>query len=230
MLDLCLSSALGRSPRILCLGAHSDDIEIGCGGTILRIVASQAPELVWVIFSSGREREREARASASLFLKGTKRQSVIVKDFRNGFFPYIGTEIKEFFEQLKQEFAPDLIFTHCRHDLHQDHRTICELTWNTFRNHFILEYEIPKYDGDLRSPNCFVSLDRRTCRRKVEYLCRSFGTQMSKHWFTPDTFESLMRLLGLESCSPTKFAEGFYARKIVLNPVSRRIRKPNRTK
>jgi LmbE family N-acetylglucosaminyl deacetylase len=217
MLDLIFGNSSGRLLRLLCLGAHSDDIEIGCGGTILKLAAIGRPvEICWVVFSSDHDREREACASAALFLKGIKRQRVIVKNFRNGFFPYVGTEIKEFFEELKQEFSPDVILTHYRHDYHQDHRTLCELTWNTFRNHMILEYEIPKYDGDLGSPNCFVSLDRRICRRKADYLCRVFGTQKSKHWFTPDTFEALMRLRGMESCSPTKFAEAFYARKLVI--------------
>jgi LmbE family N-acetylglucosaminyl deacetylase len=173
-------------------------------------------EICWVVFSSDHDREREARASAALFTRGIKHQRVLVKNFRNGFFPYVGGEIKEFFEELKQGFTPNVIFTHYRHDLHQDHRTLCQLTWNTFRNHMILEYEIPKYDGDLGSPNCFVPLDRSICRRKTDYLVRVFGTQKSKHWFTPDTFEALMRLRGMESCSPTNFAEAFYARKLVI--------------
>src|SRR5262249_19828689 len=147
--------------HILCLGAHCDDIEIGCGGTILRL-AREYDNLVftWVVFSSNRERAQEALESANLFLQHTKEQTVSINSFRDGFFPYIGAEIKACFEQLKQEVAPDLIFTHYRHDLHQDHRLISDLTWNTFRGHLILEYEIPKYDGDLGAPNFFVHLDR----------------------------------------------------------------------
>jgi LmbE family N-acetylglucosaminyl deacetylase len=231
MLNLILENSPARALRLLCLGAHSDDIEIGCGATILTLAASRRPvEICWVVFSSDRDREKEARVSAALFTKGIKQQRVIIKNFRNGFFPYVGSEIKEFFEELKLEFSPDLILTHCRHDLHQDHRTLCELTWNTFRNHLILEYEIPKYDGDLGSPNFFVPVEQRIGRRKVDNLCRAFGTQRSKHWFTPDTFEALMRLRGMESCSPTKFAEGFYARKLVMGSKTSTVPKRRRAK
>jgi LmbE family N-acetylglucosaminyl deacetylase len=217
MLDLSLAHPLSSVQRVLCLGAHCDDIEIGCGGAILELAASGRPlEIYWVVFSSDPQREKEARTSAALFTKGIKRRRTIIKKFKNGFFPYVAGEIKEFFEELKMEYAPDLIFTHCRDDRHQDHRTLCELTWNTFRNHFILEYEIPKYDGDLGSPNCFIPVDLGNCRRKTEYLLKVFGTQKNKHWFTADTFEALMRIRGLESCSPTKFAEAFYGRKLVL--------------
>ncbi len=232
MLELNFGDPLGRARRILCLGAHSDDIEIGCGGTILKLAAARRPpEIVWAVFSSGPEREQEARRSAALFLKGVKQQRVLVKDFRNAYFPYGAPEIKDFFEELKAQFSPDVIFTHCRHDLHQDHRTLCELTWNTFRNHLILEYEIPKYDGDLGAPNCFVPLEGPTCKRKIDYLCRVFGTQRDKHWFTPDTFEALMRIRGVESNSPAKFAEAFYARKLVLGAAANSTaRRPKRGK
>jgi LmbE family N-acetylglucosaminyl deacetylase len=218
MLSLTLGNPVERARRILCLGAHSDDLEIGCGGTVLKLAAGRRPpEITWVVFSSGAERDREAHESAALFLKGIKKRRVIVKNFRNSFFPYIAGEIKEFFEKLKNQFSPDLILTHCRHDLHQDHRLLCDLTWNTFRNHLILEYEIPKYDGDLGSPNCFVPLDRRICRRKIEFICRVFRTQRGKHWFSPDAFEALMRLRGVESAAPQKFAEAFYCRKLILD-------------
>jgi LmbE family N-acetylglucosaminyl deacetylase len=219
MLKLAFRGLKGLPLRILCLGSHSDDIEIGCGGTILQLLAEHTPlDVAWVVFSSGPKREAEARRSAALFLRGARRQSVITKDFRNGHFPSEISKIKEFFEELKREFSPDVIFTHYRQDLHQDHRTLCELTWNTFRNHMILEYEIPKYDGDLGTPNCFVHLDPRICKRKVQYLCKVFSTQREKHWFTPDTFEALLRLRGMESAAPNKYAEGFYGRKIMLNP------------
>lgn len=217
MLELSFDPLLNRPLRVLCLGAHSDDIEIGCGGTIMRLIASRRlVEMTWVVFSSGAKRGREARASAELFLHGASKKRIIIKNFRNAFFPQCAAQIKEFFETLKKRYSPDLVFTHCRQDLHQDHRTLCELTWNTFRNHSIFEYEIPKYDGDLGSPNSFVALDPETCRRKIAYLLRVFGTQRGKHWFTPDTFEALLRIRGLESCSPTRFAEAFYVRKLAL--------------
>jgi LmbE family N-acetylglucosaminyl deacetylase len=207
-----------RHPRkILCLGAHSDDIEIGCGGTLLKILAGRKdPHVYWVVFSSDGRREREALKSANDFLRGARRKTVVVKRFRNSFFPYSGAEIKEYFEQLKRDFTPDLVFTHYRDDLHQDHRLISELTWNTFRDHLILEYEIPKYDGDLGSPNFFVHLDEPIGRKKTERILKHFRSQSDKAWFTGDTFISLMRLRGVESNSPGKYAEGFYCRKIAL--------------
>jgi len=217
MLRLSLGPSQKAPLRVLCLGAHSDDIEIGCGGTILRLLRERpGMQVYWVVFSSGPERDHEARRSASLFLKGAKRPMVIIKDFRDSFFPAMASEIKEFFEQLKTEFAPDVIFTHHRNDLHQDHRTICELTWNTFRNHFILEYEIPKYDGDLGSPNVFVPLDRPVCGRKVKNILDSFKTQRDKQWFTGETFLGLLRIRGVESKAPGGLAEAFYGRKVTL--------------
>ncbi len=202
--------------RVLCLGAHSDDIEIGCGGTILKLI-EKYPQLsiYWVVFSASSHRAVEAQRSADAFLQSVRDKMVVVKKFRDGFFPYDGGEIKAFFEDLQKKLSPDLIFTHYRHDLHQDHRTICELTWNTFRNHLILEYEIPKYDGDLGNPNLFVHLDESLCDRKIGSLLTYFGTQENKHWFTEETFLSIMRLRGIESKSPGKYAEAFYCRKMV---------------
>ena len=201
--------------RILCLGAHSDDIEIGCGGTILELLRVHRDlEFRWVVFTSGAEREREARRSAELFLKSAAKKTVTVLNYRNGFFPFQGAQIKEHFESLKTEDAPDIIFTHARHDLHHDHRLINQLTWNTWRNHTVLEYEIPKYDGDLGTPNFYVPFDRRIAERKIKYLMACFGTQRDKHWFSHDTFAGLMRIRGLEVVSPGEFAEGFYARKV----------------
>ncbi len=207
--------------KVLCLGAHSDDIEIGCGGTVLQLLSVRPNlEVWWVVFSAGREREREARASAALFLKQAKRKKVIVKKFRDGFFPYQGTGIKEFFEKLKGEIDPDLVFTHYRHDRHQDHRTISDLTWNTFRKHLVLEYEIPKYDGDLGSPNLFVPLNRRICKRKIQHICDVFQTQSNKAWLTEDTFQAMLRLRGVECAAPDKYAEAFYCRKLVFGTES----------
>jgi LmbE family N-acetylglucosaminyl deacetylase len=202
--------------KILCLGAHSDDIEIGCGGTVLRLLASQQEiEIVWVVFGAGGKREQEARASAALFLSQAKNKNIIVKNFRDSFFPFEGAQIKNFFEELKST-SPDLIFTHYRKDAHQDHRLIEEFTWNTFRNHFILEYEIPKYDGDLGQPNAFAPLDQEIYEKKVRYLMEAFETQRSKQWFGKDTFLALMRLRGMECAAPSGYAEAFYCRKLVL--------------
>jgi len=218
MLPLTLLKNARQNCRILCLGAHSDDIEIGCGGTILELLRLyRRLEFHWVVFTSGAQREREARRSADLFLKGAAKKTVTVLDYRNGFFPFVGVPIKEYFEKLKADTSPDVIFTHTREDLHQDHRIINQLTWNTWRNHMILEYEIPKYDGDLRTPNFYVPFDRKIGERKIKYLMECFGTQRDKQWFTPDTFAGLMRIRGIEVNSAGKFAEGFYARKMTFS-------------
>ncbi|TKB65206.1 MAG: PIG-L family deacetylase [Nitrospira sp.] len=203
--------------KVLCLGAHSDDIEIGCGGTLLRLLAMYPnAEVWWVVFSAVGLRRREARSSAKAFLARASKSRVILKNFRESFLPFRGEEIKEFFEEIKAKFVPDVVLTHYRHDLHQDHRVVSEFTWNTFRNHLILEYEIPKYDGDLGVPNTFVSLDVEVCRQKVDNLRRHFASQRSKQWFTEDLFFALLRLRGVESNSLTKYAEAFYCRKNVL--------------
>jgi LmbE family N-acetylglucosaminyl deacetylase len=217
MLPLDLPQDPATPLTVLCLGAHSDDIEIGCGGTMLQLLDRYSHlEVFWAVFSSGREREREARTSASLFLKRARRKEVIVKNFRDGFFPYEGSRIKEFFEELKKKVNPGLIFTHYRQDRHQDHRTISDLTWNTWRQHLVLEYEIPKYDGDLGTPNCFVPLPQEICARKIKYICDVFQTQSNKAWLTEDTFQAILRLRGVECAAPDKYAEAFYSRKIVL--------------
>lgn len=206
--------------RILCLGAHSDDIEIGCGGTVLRLIeSSDRIEFYWMVLSSNPERAKEAERSACAFLRRAGTKTILVKSFRDGFLPYIGAPVKECFEELKKAFAPDVIFTPFRHDLHQDHRFVCELTWNTFRNHLILEYEIPKYDADLRSPNFFVPLSEAICRSKVNKLMRYFGSQRNKQWFSEDLFNGLMRLRGMEASSPTCYAEAFHCRKMLLDNV-----------
>jgi len=210
---------LPREARtVLCLGAHSDDIEIGCGGTIIWLRAER-PDLRfhWIVLSAPGDREHEARESARLFLgHDHEGHTVAVEQFRDGFFPYDGGGIKEFFEALKHRVSPDLVFTHARWDRHQDHRIVNELTWNTFRDHFILEYEIPKYDGDLGTPNCFVPLDRATGDRKVEHLLAAFPSQREKRWFTPDTFRALLRLRGVESGTQDPYAEAYYAHKVIL--------------
>jgi len=199
------------------LGAHSDYIEIGCGGTVLRILEENPDaEVLWVVMGASGQRADEATASAKSFLARARQKEVIVKEFRDGFFPYIGAEIKGFFEELKRRCAPDLILTHCRNDLHQDHRLVSELTWNTFRNHLILEYEILKYDGDLGTPNVFVHLTESLARRKVGILLDSFRSQLKKNWFTEDAFLAILRLRGLECNAPEKYAEAYHARKLVL--------------
>ena len=217
MFQLRLDTQSKASCKVLCLGAHADDIEIGCGGTILRLLrAYPKAEVYWVVFSAAGARRLEARSSAASFLAACGNKTVVVKNFRESFFPYRGEAIKECFEEIKGRFAPELILTHYRHDLHQDHRIISDFTWNTFRKHLILEYEIPKYDGDLGVPNTFVSLDAEMCREKVENLCRHFPSQKNKQWFTEDLFLSMLRLRGVEANSATQYAEAFYCRKHVL--------------
>jgi len=217
MLNLTFERRRDSIFRILCLGAHSDDIEIGCGGTVLRILEENPDaEVLWVVMGASGQRADEATASAKSFLARARQKEVIVKEFRDGFFPYIGAEIKGFFEELKRRCAPDLILTHCRNDLHQDHRLVSELTWNTFRNHLILEYEILKYDGDLGTPNVFVHLTESLARRKVGILLDSFRSQVKKNWFTEDAFLAILRLRGLECNAPEKYAEAYHARKLVL--------------
>jgi LmbE family N-acetylglucosaminyl deacetylase len=204
-----------RQPlRILCLGSHADDIEIGCGGTVLRLLADHPAAVVrWVVFSASPEREREARASAEEMLAAAGERSVEVHRFRESYFPWVGAELKDAFETLKP-FAPDLVLTHHRADLHQDHATVASLTWNAFRDHTILEYEIPKYEGDLGAPNVYVPLDEATARRKVEHVLRHFPSQASRAWFRAATFEAVLRLRGVE-CNAAH-AEAFHGRKILL--------------
>ena len=216
MLALNLPQSATAPLKVLCLGSHSDDIEIGCGGTILRLLSDfRELDIVWIVFGASNEREREARKSAALFLSQAVRKEVIVKSFRDGFFPFEGAEIKNYFEELKG-MSPDLIFTHNRKDAHQDHRLIAELTWNTFRNHLILEYEIPKYDGDLGQPSLFVPLDQEFYEKKIRYIMEAFDTQRAKRWFGKETFLALMRLRGMECVAPSGHAEAFYCRKLVL--------------
>jgi LmbE family N-acetylglucosaminyl deacetylase len=217
MLELEFEAGRDSPLRVLCLGAHADDIEIGCGGTVLQL-AENHPQVSfsWVVLSAHGERRREAAESADHFLENAGAKTVALNDFRDGYFPYQGARVKDFFEQLKSDVTPDLILTHCRGDLHQDHRMVCELTWNTFRDHLILEYEIPKYDGDLGAPNAFVSLSRSTCDRKTSYLLEHYASQRGKDWFSEETFRATLRLRGIEAGSGSGYAEGFYGRKLNL--------------
>ena len=206
-----------KHPKILCLGAHADDIEIGCGGAILNLLANNIKsEICWVVFSANEERRQEALESAHLFLKNSTKKNIIIRDFRENYFPYNGGEIKEYFNELRGHFNPDLIFTHYRNDLHQDHRLIYDLTLNAYRDHLILEYEIPKYDGDLGSPHVFVPLDERVLDFKIKSLLKYFQSQKDKPWFSKDTFRALPRLRGIESKSQSGYAEAFFCRKMVL--------------
>jgi LmbE family N-acetylglucosaminyl deacetylase len=203
--------------RLLCLGAHSDDIEIGCGATILRLIQEQPElEIYWVVFSARGTRAREAKASAGEFLRGVRSRRIRTLTYRESYFPDEWTEIKDTFEQVKRSFEPDLVLTQYREDRHQDHRVLSDLAWNTFRNRLVLEYEIPKYDGDLGVPNVYVPVTRQLCERKVSALLRHFQSQTGKHWFTADTFWALLRLRGIECVSPSGFAEAFYGRKLSL--------------
>ena len=206
----------GKHLSVLCLGAHSDDIEIGAGASLLQWQAAGARlDVLWCVLSANGPRESEARASAVDFLEGVERARIEVHHFRDGFFPAQASEIKVWFEQLKGRCEPDVILTHRGDDAHQDHREVSRLTWNTFRNHLILEYEIPKWDGDLGQPNFYVAIGAAAMARKIELLLRHFGTQRSKHWFDEETFRGLARLRGMECRAPERYAEAFFARKLV---------------
>lgn len=212
-----LLGAPARPLKLLCLGAHSDDIEIGCGGSVLRLLAERAGCSVhWVVFSASPERELEARNSARDFLAGAGDVNVLVKDFRESYFPAAWPAIKDFFEEIRRQVEPDVIFCHHLRDMHQDHRVVAELAWNTFRNHLILEYEIPKYEGDLGRPNLFVPLARAAADRKVELVMRHFASQASRTWFCADTFHGLMSVRGVECHAPERRAEAFHVSKFVL--------------
>lgn len=205
-----------RQPLILlCLGAHCDDIEIGAGGTLLRLFNEyEIASVHWTVFASNDIRRKEADISAKHFMKSVSEKKIEINSWRDGFLPFIGYEIKEYFERLKKEINPDIIFTHFREDRHQDHRFICDLTWNTWRNHLILEYEIPKYDGDLAVPNFYVSLEENYVINRNRIIIDSYESQLGKHWFDDNLFKALPRLRGMES--GVNFAEAFFARKVIL--------------
>lgn len=203
--------------RLLCIGAHSDDLEIGCGGTVLSWLGSMpAVEVTWVVLSAEGARAREARSSARALLRRAAARNIIVANFRDGYLPAQYSDVKCFLEDLKGTINPDVVLTHWLHDRHQDHRLTGELTWNTWRNHLVLEYEIAKYEGDLAPPNAYVSVTTSLARRKASHLSRYFLSQRSKDWFVADNFLGLMRLRGLECRSPSGFAEAFHARKVIL--------------
>lgn len=208
----------GKTLKVLCLGAHADDIEIGAGGTLLSWIASGAKlDVYWCVLSASGERRAEAMAGANTVLEGSISRHVECAEFRDGFFPYQGAEIKTWIEKLKSRFNPDVVFTHRSDDAHQDHREVCRLTWNTFRDHIILEYEIPKWDGDLGKPNLYFALSEKVIERKMEVLKSCFITQRSKDWFDAESFRGLARLRGMECRAPERFAEAFVARKLRLD-------------
>ena len=199
---------------VLCLGAHCDDIEIGAGGTILGWMAAGIEINVhWCVLSAVGDRRREAEASAAAFLNGATCAGLELADFQDGYFPHQGALIKSFFESLKSRLSPDIVLTHKQQDAHQDHREVAQLTWNTFRDHLVLEYEIPKWDGDLGQPNLYVPMNGSVIERKVELLLEHFGSQKSKDWFEGETIRSLARLRGMECRAPERFAEAFVMRK-----------------
>jgi LmbE family N-acetylglucosaminyl deacetylase len=217
LLRLDFSHQRPETFNLLCLGAHSDDIEIGCGGIILRLIREISDLSVrWVVFSASSERAVEARNSAAAFLRGAKASRVEILNFRDGYFPFQGAEIKDVFEALKRDFDPSLVLTHWKSDAHQDHRLIADLTHNTFRNHLVLEYEIPKYDGDLCNPIFFVPLTRAQTLAKIELILQHFPSQRHRVWFTEETFLGMARLRGIGCNAPEGLAEAFHARKIVL--------------
>ena len=217
MLRVVLPPERQRPLKLLCLGAHADDIEIGCGGTVLRLTA-EVPDLVarWIVFSGVGLRAAEARNSAAAFLENISEKQIEVLGFRDGYFPFQGAEIKDRFEAIKCEFDPSLVLTHWQGDAHQDHRLVAELTHNTFRDHLVLEYEIPKYDGDLGNPAFFVALTRAQVGCKVETISRHFTSQRERSWFSDETFLAMARLRGIGCNSPHGLAEAFYVRRIVL--------------
>jgi LmbE family N-acetylglucosaminyl deacetylase len=209
--------AAGDQLSVLCIGAHSDDIEIGTGATLLSLIARGVRLNVrWCVLSGAGERWSESKASAAEFLSGAASMQLEIMPFQDGFFPEQGQAIKSWFEELKKRVSPDIIFTHRRDDAHQDHRQVCQLTWNTFRDHCILEYEIPKWDGDMGQPNLYVPVSASLLQRKIDLLISHFGSQRSKQWFDPETFFGLARLRGMECRAPERYAEAFFARKLAV--------------
>jgi LmbE family N-acetylglucosaminyl deacetylase len=218
MLEFSLVSNLDRPLRVIALGAHADDIELGCGATILQLVSRYPDtEFLWAIASAEGNRAHEACASVEGFTKGIARTpDLVIGGFRDGYLPFGGTAVKEWVHTLGDRLSADVVFTHARDDLHQDHRFISELALNAFRDQPILEFEIPKYDGDLGAPNTFVPVEAELARRKCGLLVEHYESQLGKPWFNDDVFLGLMRIRGMESRSPSGYAEAFYCRKFAL--------------
>ncbi|MBD7992126.1 PIG-L family deacetylase [Ochrobactrum sp. Sa2BUA5] len=217
MIDLTRLSERQTPLKLLCLGAHSDDIEIGCGGTVLSLIASGVPlHIEWCVLSGDELRQAEAMACAQAFTSGAHRCSIQFGGFEDSYFPAQTRQIKAWLMALRDRFTPDLVFTHGGFDAHQDHRTVQELTWNVFRDQLVLEYEIPKWDGDISQPNTYVALAAQILDKKIDLLMQHFSTQRCKDWFDRETFRAIARLRGMECRAPDRFAEGFHARKLRL--------------
>lgn len=217
MLKLQFDRSCDGPMHLLCIGAHSDDLEIGCGGTVVTWLETLPDVTVtWVVLSADEQRAEEARKSASALLRRAHHREVVIGGFRDGYLPAQYTQVKNFFETLKSTTTPDVVLTHWLEDRHQDHRLAAELTWNTWRDHVVLEYEIPKYEGDLKPANLYVEVSKARANRKLSHLHRHFGSQRGKAWFERDTFTALMRLRGLECRAASGFAEAFHARKLML--------------
>ena len=206
-----------ESPEIVCLGAHCDDIEIGCGGTLMKLTETcPRASFTWIVFCSDERRATECRRAAAELLDGAANARMHFLELRDGFLPYDGGEAKSRLREISETLRADIVFTHYRNDAHQDHRLVSELTANEFRDQLILEYEVPKYDGDLGCPNVFVPLADEDATRKIDVILESFASQRGKHWFTRETFAAIMRLRGIEAGRAVPFAEAFYCRKMVL--------------
>lgn len=216
MLRLPLLDGDAPVRRVLAVGAHADDIEIGCGATLLALQRAYELDVTWVVLAADGVREEEAHASASAFLAGAASRTIVCHRFRDGYFPYVGGAVKDVFEELKRELDPQVVLTHTREDLHQDHRLVCELTWNTWRDHLILEYEVPKYDGDPGAPNVFVPVSEELAHEKIRLVLESFSSQRGRHWFDDELFLGFMRVRGMEARSPSRYAEAFTCRKLSL--------------
>lgn len=206
-----------RGPRILVVGAHADDAEIGAGGTIGRLV-SERPDaaFTWVVLAAADPlRAAEARASADRLLAGAANRSVDVRDLRDGFLPFLGVAPKEAMMDHTSS-DPDLILAPRRDDAHQDHRLVSELVQQVFRRGTILEYEVPKWDGDLGPANLYVRLSAAEAAAKVTHLLASFPSQTDRGWFSGDTFRAILRLRGIECRAPDGNAEAFNCGKLIV--------------
>ena len=215
MLDLSLNLPTSRQPLVLCIGAHCDDVEVGCAGTLLSLAKSRKDtRFVWAVFSGEQSRQIETRKSAQSLFPDNTQVELRLHDFPDGRLPYIGVPVKDAMEKLRAEVEPDLVLSHWSRDHHQDHRFLSELTWNTFRNHLILEYEIPKYDGDLGRPNLFVNLEPDIREQKIAHILRSYPSQSNREWFNRETFDAILRLRGIECRAESGYAEAFFSRKL----------------
>jgi LmbE family N-acetylglucosaminyl deacetylase len=211
-----LDLAVGDRPlRVICLGAHADDLEIGCGGTLLDLLRSRPVEITWAVASAAGERASEARRSATALLRGARQHTLHLGTLPDGGFPSHWTEVKRFVTALRDAAPPpDVVFTHRLEDRHQDHRLLGEIAWQTWRDAVLLEMEIPKWEGDLAPPNVFVPVSVAAARRKVAHLLRHFGSQHGHDWFREQTFMGLMQLRAVEARAASGYAEAFHARKL----------------